>query len=156
MPAKSKKSKARKSSKPAAKKSSKSKMKKRAAPKKRAMAKKSSRPKARAAAIANQFNGSYSSSVEGISAMDGTIEIPDPNNSNNVLYTVSADGSTYSVTPSFTGNLISVSFSKGGNPYRYNATTWSPDASGSGGTWTGTASGPPSPMAQKGDWTAQT
>jgi len=162
MPAKkSKKSKARKSSKPAAKKSSKSKMKKSAAPKKRVMAKKSSKPKVKAAAIASQFSGSYSSSVEGISSMDGTLLIPNPGNSNQVLYTLSSDGSSYAVTPNFSGansDLISFSFTKGAVPYSFNATSWTPapPPALSGGTWTGRASGPPSPIVAKGDWTAQT
>jgi len=156
MPAKSKKSKARKSSKPAAKKTSKKKMKKSAKPKKRVMAKKSSKRKVRAAAIASKFSGSYTSTVEGISAMDGTLLIPNPGNSSEVLYTLSINGSSYAVAPSFSGNLISFSFVNGIHTYYYNATSWTPDASGSGGTWTGTASGPPSPAGQKGDWTAKT
>ena len=160
MPAKSKKSKARKSSKPAAKKSGKSKMKKSAKPRKRVMAKKSSKPRVRAAAIASQFSGSYSSSVEEISAMNGTLQVPNPGNSNQVLYTLDSDGSSFAVTPSFGGtnsNLISFSFSKGGVPYSYVASSWTPapPPALSGGTWTGTATGP-SPMAKKGDWTAST
>ena len=160
MPAKSKKSKARKSSKPAAKKSGKSKMKKSAKPKKRVMAKKRSKPRVRAAAIASQFSGSYSSSVEEISAMNGTLQVPNPSNSNQVVYTLDSDGSSFAVAPSFGGtnsNLISFSFSKGGVPYSYVASSWTPapPPALSGGTWTGTATGP-SPMAKKGDWTAST
>ena len=160
MPAKSKKSKARKSSKPAAKKTSKSKMKKSARPKKRVMAKKSGKPRLRTAAIGSQFSGSYSSSVEEISAMNGTLRIPNPGNSNQVLYTLDSDGSSFAVTPSFGGtnsNLISFSFSKGSVPYSYVASSWTPapPPALSGGTWTGTATGP-SPMAKKGDWTAST
>jgi hypothetical protein len=158
MPAKSKKSKARKSSKPKAKRSSKPKMKKRAAPKKRVMAKRSGKPKGSITAIDSTFYGDYESTVEGISAMDGTLTIPaSSTKTTQVAYVLDSDpGTTYTVTPNFNGNLISFSFTVNGTPYNYTASTWTPAASGSGGTWTGTASGPPSPIVAKGDWNAST
>ena len=157
MATKRKKAKAKKSSKPKSKKTSKPKMKKRAVPKKRVMAKKGGKLKRNVAAIANPFYGTYSSSVEEISSMDGTLLVPaSPTNTGQVTYILSSDDSSHTVTPSFNGNLISFSFTKGTYPYSYRATSWTPASGLSGGTWTGTASGPPSPIVAKGDWTAGT
>lgn len=90
--------------------------------------------------------------------MDGTLTIPaSSTKTTEVTYVLDSDpGTTYTVTPSFTGNLISFNFTVDTTPYNYTAGTWTPDASGSGGTWTGTASGPPSPIVAKGDWNAGT
>jgi len=151
----SSKPKAKKSSKPKTRMSSKLKVKKGGKPKRVAMAKKSSRPKANIIAIAGRFTGTYNSTVDTVSTMNGTLVVPDPNNSNNVLYTVSADGTSYSVTPTFSGNLISFSFVKNGVTYSYSATSWTPSRSPSGGEWNGTGSGP-GLTEQEGSWKAKT
>jgi len=155
MAPKKSKSRPKKSSKPKTKKSIKVKAKNASKPKKAVMAKKSGQPKRNIAAIDSKFNGSYTSTVTGVSAMDGTLLIPDPTNSNNVVYTLSADGISRSVAPTFSGNLISFSFVKNSVAYSFGANTWTPSGASSGGEWTGTGSRP-DPTGEQGSWTAKT
>jgi len=151
---KSSKSKAKKSSKPKTKRSGKLKAKKSYKSKRGVMAKKSKKSKRNIAAIDSKFYGTYTSTVQGVSAMNGTLVVPDPSNSNNVLYTLSADGTSYSVQPAFNGNLISFSFSHSGDPYSFIATSWTPAGPSSPAEWIGTGSCP-TPIEEQGVWKAK-
>jgi hypothetical protein len=106
--------------------------------------------------IGSTYHGSYNSTVEQRTAMNGVLLVPDPNNSNNVLYELSGVASAYSATPTINADgSISFSFQRNGVTYSFSG-TWSP-GNGLPGTkgWSGTGTGP-SAAHVPGSWTAKT
>ncbi|HEX8815973.1 MAG TPA: hypothetical protein VF753_10775 [Terriglobales bacterium] len=166
-----------------AKKTSKSKKKKAARPKPKAKAKKTAKPKGKKAAkpkakktakasvrsaaaskkvgtlsISSKFNGAYTSEVDGLSVMNGTLTVPaSAGNTSQVLYVLDSDPSTaYIVTPTFSGNMIEFNFTTPNGIFSFAADEWTPNSGSSGGTWEGEADDSNDVRGQQGAWKAKT
>jgi len=109
--------------------------------------------------LGSQYYGTYqvTTTISTVPNLSGSMVVPDPNNNNNIVYTISG-GSGQSVPATIDGNGY-ISFSiNAGSPVRncpFNATAWNPNGPNGTKVWSGPCNnGTPSAAGTLGTWRA--